>query len=616
MASGNGRIVGITDGFGGRSVYVTRDGRNWTQPPSAPKVWLEDIKYLDSSFVAVGAGDSIFTSPDGENWTTHPVPIPFSHFYSVAHGNGATVAVGYYGQAVVSTDLTHWTVLNDFRGESTSAVAFGNGLFIAQSYWKIWTSPDGFNWTERQGPPLGNYSSLVFSAGRFAMLAVSKLGEYWATFTSTDGARWVQSGPSTHQLLATENGFLGVGNGLFKSSDATTWQRLLDFPGADGVYLTSAAELNGAIVVGGTRGTLLISTNGQTWEHLVKANSSSVYKIAYGNGEFLLYGLNGMSVTQDGGDQQIVPNAPRLHSAVYGNGVWVGATTNGEFATSADARTWTNVPAPFPARRLHFANGIFLAEPSDNTGGAAIPSLAISHDAKSWRRIDFEGTISVSVFGNVNGRWAAAISDFRPVTSEDGTNWTIHPSDPDLTVRYTAAGNDRFLSVGGAGMGPGTASWSRDGINWERQTLSSGPTVMEAALAFGDGKFLLTDGQGNIFTSTEGLAWKGRREAEHIFTSAAYGSGRWLVVGGDAILRSIPDPPSRPVKLDIHHISGISYVIVDANVGDVFEIESAPAVTGPWTVLQKLHMGSSDRNGFSTIFTNRSAFMRTVTVQP
>ena len=357
---------------------------------------------------------------------------------------------------------------------------------------------------------------------------------------------------------------------------------------------------------------LLVSTNGQDWEDLVKPVDYSRQKLAYGNGEYLLFGAGGVSVSADGTQWTSISDAPALNSAVFGNGIWVGAMAGAKFVTSTDARTWVTNDAPFQVNRLQFANGLFLAEPSDGFNPDALPSLAISTDGKSWRRVDFDGTTWVRVFGNLNGLWAGMIEGPSPVTSQDGEHWTVHPADPDARWGRLAAGNGRFLSMSGGGMGPPTASSSFDGINWETLQLTSGTAYMVNSLTFGNGTFLLTDSAGGIYTSPDGLNWTGRREAEIPFMSAVFANGRWLVAGGDSILRSVDAPAPSPITLQLQRNYNTWYVIVNANVDDVFDVQSAPEAIGPWTFLQKVYVGPDLRNGFPVDPSNGSQFFRAI----
>jgi hypothetical protein len=528
----------------------------------------------------------------------------------VAHGQGATVVLGAGGVAVVSTDLENWTRINTFIGSADPydkiSVAFGNGRFVVMGSRRIWTSPNGLNWTERQGPELPSFhENLVFSNGRFAMNVTSSEAD--GVFTSTDGVTWTRATSETYWLQRRSDGFWGIKDGIWKSADAVNWEKVLD---GNGKYPRCAAELNGTLIVGGLYGELLVSQNEQTWEDLMPPIDPTVRRLAYGNGDFLRFGEKGISTSKDGAVWETVANAPGLKNAAYGNGVWVGATMGREIATSTDGRTWTVKPGPIPVMRIFFADGVFIGQASDGWIVDDLPSLAVSKDGASWRKVDFEGTTWVRVFGNVNGRWAAAIAGPRPVTSEDGENWTVHPADANLAAYpLVAAGNGRFLSWGNSGMGPGRAFWSFDGIKWDTEQATSGTTHVVASLTFGGGLFVLTDVYGNVYNSTDGRNWKGTREDEHMFFSAAYGNGKWLIASGDSILRSLPPVQHTPV-IQLQSDSAMYYLRVSSGVGEMLEVQSAPTATGPWTVLSRYNFFENSSVTIPLSLTNSARFFR------
>jgi hypothetical protein len=56
---------------GGRSVFSSATGTDWTEPRTALAAgWLSAVTHGGSTFVAVGSGGAILTSADGSAWTT------------------------------------------------------------------------------------------------------------------------------------------------------------------------------------------------------------------------------------------------------------------------------------------------------------------------------------------------------------------------------------------------------------------------------------------------------------------------------------------------------------------------------------------------------------------
>ncbi|HEY6228358.1 MAG TPA: hypothetical protein VI282_14650, partial [Verrucomicrobiae bacterium] len=457
IAAGNGHFVGITDGYGGRSVYVSKDGREWIHPASAPKGRLINIVFNDGIFMAIGEPSAIFTSTNGEDWAVH-LTGSIGTFGSIARGNGVTVATAYGGIVFVSTDLQNWTQVEAFRRDTTAAVAFGNGRFIAigPKSWtepsSVWTSVDGVEWTAGGRPEvpieLGSvqYGGAVFSNGLFAM-AVYNGSNQGVIVTSSDGILWKVASNSLFRLIPTAGGFFGITQqGVFKSNDASDWQRIFEYPRADQDYVTCAAELNGTAVAAGTHGILFVrSGSDAAWQPIVTRIQYPAlrWKLAYGHNEFIRFNDSQMEASVDGSQWEPIANPPALTSAAFGNGAWVGVKTNGTLTTAIDGRTWTDVQTPVRAQTIHFGKGLFIA---DGAQTEVSQGLAVSRDGHNWRSIEFPNSGTVRIIGNLNGRWAGTADNWIPVTSDDGENWTVHPRQLAFgSVYHFAAANDRFI---------------------------------------------------------------------------------------------------------------------------------------------------------------------------
>ncbi len=219
---GNGLFVasGISD-----SIMTSPDGISWTvRNPTTPLIPfgnqtsnLTDITYANGMFVAVGEayispGQTIahfITSPDGITWTTHDPGITaggsigFS-WISVTYGNGkyvATLTDGLTGEFYVltSTDAQNWTrqpspLFDPF--EAFVDVVYTGGQFVAVGD-RIWTSPDGINWTLRLDYINAFFNSVANGGGR--LIAVGAQGTIYG---SADGVNW---SAQTGATVSTQN---------------------------------------------------------------------------------------------------------------------------------------------------------------------------------------------------------------------------------------------------------------------------------------------------------------------------------------------------------------------------------------------------------------------------
>jgi hypothetical protein len=216
---GNGLFVasGISD-----SIMTSPDGINWTvRNPATPLVPLAnqtsnltDITYANGLFVAVGEAylapgqtiAHIITSPDGVTWTTHDPGLPQTiqgyNWIAVAYGNGKfVVALTEFlsGECLVLTspDGQTWTrqpsPLFD-PGETFLDIVYGKGQFVAVGD-RIWTSPDGINWTLRLDYSTTFFNGVAYGDGRF--IAVGFQGGIYA---STNGTNWSPQVGATPRL--------------------------------------------------------------------------------------------------------------------------------------------------------------------------------------------------------------------------------------------------------------------------------------------------------------------------------------------------------------------------------------------------------------------------------
>jgi hypothetical protein len=217
-------------------------------------------------------------------------------------GTPAIVAVGYAGLRVASYDRAHsWTnkrTLSDVAADDPNnlrGVTYAAGLFVAVGH-KIFTSPDGETWTQRQHPKNDSQwlGDVKYGNGRFVAT-----GGYGYSAWSTDGISWREGG-----TIGTEaSRSLAFGNGEFRTqTDPGNWYR---------------------------------STNGETW---TLESGGHGEKIAFCNGSF--------------------ENAPDCGPA-FGHGVYVraGGWNSGTIDWSDNGQNWNNVTVGYPGGVNGFAFG-------------------------------------------------------------------------------------------------------------------------------------------------------------------------------------------------------------------------------------------------------------------
>lgn len=253
-------------------------------------------------FVAVGEAGTVITSPDGVTWTAQASQTPLNLF-GVTYASGQFIAVGgtdgAAGVLLTGTpDGTRWTAesVSDTLGDPLIGVSHANGTIVAVGYSQVLTSTDGVNWSALStepggitGPTVDLYST-AYGAGLFVTV-----GTY---STSTSSEEIAYDG-----LIAT-------------SRDGTDWTILPYTPD----YLSGVTYGGGQFVAVGREGSILTSTDGQTW-----ASQTA----------------SGLDATE----------TPYLISVLYAGGEYVAAgnyvgksPSTGFLLSSSDARTWSVQP--------------------------------------------------------------------------------------------------------------------------------------------------------------------------------------------------------------------------------------------------------------------------------
>jgi hypothetical protein len=165
---------------------------------------MSSIAYGNGSFVAVSAAtstqngnpnDKAMTSPDGITWTSRTAAAPA--MYGLVFGGSQFVAVGASGKVMTSPDGATWNVQASPTTNTWSAIAYGNGKFIAVAQSgtgnRVMTSPDGVNWTAGTSSADNAWTSVAFGNGTFVAVAATGTGN--RVMTSPDGSTWTARNP-------------------------------------------------------------------------------------------------------------------------------------------------------------------------------------------------------------------------------------------------------------------------------------------------------------------------------------------------------------------------------------------------------------------------------------
>ena len=324
-AYGNG--VFVINNWG--ELYTSPNGTNVTNRYAVP--YAVHVAFLNGRFFSLGS--TIETSVDGASWTRVAEGFFHQSLWSITHGNGMYVAVGYNGVMATSPDGQTWTAtlrsLADYRG-----MAYGNGRYVVVGREESRTSTDGEAWSPISWPGTEEPADIAWANGTFVVVGAD--GEL---LTSKDGTTWASIPLARNDLRTVIH-------------DGTRF------------------------VVAGER-TLVLSTNGIGWTQLVVPELASMQAFAFGNGTYVASVFRGFQVSTNALDWESVINPASVRSLAFGNGNFVGLTLDSA-AVSTDGLTWSTyrLPPGFVAESVVFANGMFVA----SSGG----TIATATNGQDW----------------------------------------------------------------------------------------------------------------------------------------------------------------------------------------------------------------------------------------
>lgn len=333
----------------------------------------------------------------------------------------------------------------------------------------------------------------------------------------------------------------------FDPADLFRFQQIIQGSGAFGGAFNSVAFGNGRFVAvgrGAEGGLISSSSNGLDWTTVLSdANVRSFSEITFGGGLFLAVGGSDAWASVDGlgWDRRDVGQASGLVVAAYGNGTYLVGTEGGRFSTSEDGLRWSAATNKLPStpRSLTFGNGRFILLAgtdllSSLNGTHWTPSLGVP--GHQIDRVQFaEGVFFATGLGL---KW----------TSQDGVEWVQQGSQRDERFAAVTANDGRFVALGYGGSLGLTAFLSLDAKNWSRKIVLPLRSLPEPiALAAGNGIFVAVGGAlSNPFVtiSTNGFDWRmvtpgvsGRAA----FQAVSYGEGRFVVLDDLGTVFTSPD---------------------------------------------------------------------------
>lgn len=464
---------------------------------------IRGLYYENGYWIAVGSPGIISTSPDLENWTINPS--------TQATSNGEfseLAAIGTIG-VILPTNNNNivWTSSNigttPFLSNTLSGltgvryIATNGNIFVVCSFnnASIAYSSDGLTW---------NYSTLFSTSTTVAYLTYLN-GKFIACHTygissSEDGINWTSSftslnGISTLKCVYTGTYWVAIcsNHTIMRSTDLINWSFVYNN------QLVSIPSVNMNNIVSDGIGNIIAGSSSQNAYFIMVSND---------------HGLNWRAVSPAG-----IKNPGNIYIYVtYGNGYFVCSIGGYIYCSNDGGNTWN----------LNDFQNESIEYPSN--GGGAIKKVNNKYfvfNSMSQTQLGPQYSPGMRVADSINGIYTkcktgllfgGAVID---ITS-DGTNYIA-----------TCTGNKILKSIDG--------EYFTD-VSPVVPFGKSGTQLLSFTFAeYANDIFLVGGTNGMLYKSTTGNygSWINVTsfDMSYLFTNAAYGNGRWVVVG---ILNAAP----------------------------------------------------------------------------
>ncbi|UFH52715.1 T9SS type A sorting domain-containing protein [Spirosoma sp. KNUC1025] len=460
------------------------------------------------------------------------------------------------------TAQSNWVARRPFN---LSAITNKYGLFIGVGTDNtVALSSNGTTWMKGL---IGTTSQLNGVTVGSPVVGVVTVGTNGIILGSSDGGySWsIKTSPTTNTLNDITYGnslYVAVGNNstILTSPDGTTWTvRYANTPVP--VTLRGVTYSGGQFVAVGYGGVVLTSLNGISWTMRQTNSGAALEDVAYGNGKYVAVGgypNNHKLISTDGitwtAQAPTYDTNYNLYDITFGNGQFVAVGYNGTVLTSPNAVTWTkrNIGLLETMLGVVYANNQFI------TVGT---SIRRSTDGVSWQATNApDGQSNLNGVAYGNGRYSVLGNSYnnsstaQALVSTDGVSFTrtefgnyIGPSDVVFGL------NNLFVSVDYYG----NIFSSTDGVAWTFRYLGAG----YKAVTYGKGRYVAV-GQGQAAVSTNGLTWtQSSMQTSTAFQDVTCGNGLFVAVGtGGAIYTSTDGVTwTSRVSNTTNTLSGIAY---------------------------------------------------------
>ena len=425
-----------------------------------------------------------------------------------------------------AADVSQWAWRNPTpQGNPLYSAACSPVRCVAVGERALVTSTDGESWSALALPEGIDYAGGVIYAGG---LFVAAGGSGYGIMTSPDGLDWTVRAPGAEMnAVAYGNGrFVAVGThgSVLTSTNGESW-----LPATSGSVqnLAGIAFGNGRFVAtnaaSGGKGSVLVSTDGSGWTP-VEAGTAYNQTVTFGDGKFVVAGSGtSVAVSTDGSGwtESALGSYANLLGIAYGAGRFVAVGDQGVVLTSTSATAWGpgNSPTNAPLQGIAWTGSRFIAV---GWGGGLFTSPDGLQFTARQRGTGAELTAGVAAGGRtVVVGWAGTV-----LTSDDGTSFTLRATPTTKNLSGVTFCQSRYVAVGAGG----TILTSPDGVAWTEQ--GSGTSEDLNAVTCGNGVVLAVGNAGTLVRSTDGeqFGTVASPTLNRLY-GVAWGNGTFVAVG-------------------------------------------------------------------------------------
>lgn len=330
-------------------IWTSATGTSWTKLTTD---LVSKITSTGGGYVATNGVGRISTSADAVTWTTgydfvysginDIVWMPDRNEYLVAGGMPGTD-----GFIATSADLSTWDMRSSSH-EITSVLWNGAEFLAIDANGRLFTSADGLSWgSNRMIPPDGilrTYRDIAWSGSRYVAVTYEKI------VSSPDGITWGNpyywSLGSFVSVVWTGSEFAAItyDGKFFRSNDGITWPAPADVVTVD-IKLTDLAWADGIGYAAVTADEdIHTSPTGSVWTPYVSVAPAALQAVAWNGSHFAAVGNSGTIMTSPNGSDwtdRSIAGGPNFTDVAWTGSQFIAASSSGKVYVSSDGASWS-----------------------------------------------------------------------------------------------------------------------------------------------------------------------------------------------------------------------------------------------------------------------------------